>query len=71
MKNTAISTVPRPVISVPEAMLALDLSRQAIYDEINAQRLRSFKVGRRRLIPVEGIHEWVATMEEQSRGLAA
>ena len=71
MQDTTISSVPRAVISVPEAMLALDLSRQAIYDEINAKRLRSFKVGRRRLIPVEGIPEWVAAMEQQSRGLAA
>ena len=71
MQDTTISNVPRAVISVPEAMLALDLSRQAIYDEINAKRLRSFKVGRRRLIPVEGIPEWVAAMEKQSRGLAA
>ena len=71
MQEKPLSVVPRAAISVPEAMLALDLSRQAIYDEINAHRLRSFKHGRRRLIPAEAPSEWVAAMEQASRGLAA
>ncbi len=71
MQETTLSTVPRAVISVTEAMESLGLSRAAIYGEINANRLRSFKSGRRRLIPAAAPSEWVAAMEQQSRGIAA
>ena len=66
MKQDTPPPVAKAVLSVTEAMHALDLSRQSIYDEINAKRLRSFKVGRRRLIPSDGIQEWVASMENKA-----
>ncbi|HPB76278.1 MAG TPA: helix-turn-helix domain-containing protein [Chromatiaceae bacterium] len=66
MQKESLSSVNnKAVLSVAEAMEALDLSRQTIYNEINAKRLRSFKLGRRRLIPADGIPEWVSMMERQ------
>jgi excisionase family DNA binding protein len=66
MQKESLSSVNnKAVLSVTEAMEALDLSRQTIYNEINAKRLRSFKLGRRRLIPADGIPEWVSMMERQ------
>ena len=66
MQKESLSSVNnKAVLSVAEAMEALDLSRQTIYNEINAKRLRSFKLGRRRLIPADGIPEWVSMMKRQ------
>jgi excisionase family DNA binding protein len=36
------------------------LSRTGVYQEINAGRLKTIKVGRRRLIPYESAKEWLA-----------
>lgn len=64
MKQATPSPIPKAVYSVTEAMEALGLSRQTIYNELNAKRLRSFNQGRRRLIPADGIPEWVANQEQ-------
>lgn len=44
---------PRPerLLSVTQAAEALDIGRTLVYREIAAGRLRSVKIGRRRLIP--------------------
>ena len=54
---------PKVTYSVTDTMFALGLSRQAVYDEITRGRLRSFKLGRRRLIPATALTEWVETMQ--------
>lgn len=55
-------TVPAVVYRVDEAAEALRLSRSAIYELIRSGRLRSVKEGRRRLIPVEALGEYVASL---------
>ncbi len=48
-------------ISIPEFMQASGMgSRTGVYQEINAGRLKTIKVGRRRLIPYESAKEWLA-----------
>ena len=44
--------------SVEEVARAYHLSRQRIYDEINAGRLKSMKVGARRIILPAHLHAW-------------
>lgn len=44
------------------------LSRDTIYKEIAAGRLRTFKVGRRRLISKQGEAEWQERLEAAARG---
>ncbi len=51
---------------VPDAMLALNLSRTVIYDLMRTGRLRSVKEGRARLIPVAALREYVALLEQES-----
>lgn len=44
--------------SVEEVAHAYHLSRQRVYDEINAGRLKSMKVGARRIITSEHLSAW-------------
>lgn len=53
-------------LSVEDTMRAAGLSRQTIYDEINAGRLRSFKVGHRRLISPAALAQWVSDAEART-----
>lgn len=54
--------IPPVVYRVEEAAEALRLTRDAIYELIRSGQLRSFKVGRRRLIPIDALAEYVASM---------
>jgi excisionase family DNA binding protein len=47
---------------VDEAAEALRISRTAIYELIRSERLRTVKVGRRRLVPVTALSEYVGAM---------
>jgi excisionase family DNA binding protein len=44
-------------------MESLGLSRQAVYNELNSGRLRSFKLGRRRMIPADALPAWLDAMQ--------
>lgn len=53
------SAIPQVVYSVDEAARAIRLSRELLYELIRSHQLRSIKVGRRRLIPVSAVNEFV------------
>jgi len=55
--------VPAVLYDVDEAAEALRLSRSALYELIRSGRLRSVKSGRRRLVPVAALAEYVAGLE--------
>jgi excisionase family DNA binding protein len=48
---------PDRLRSIDQAARALGIGRTALYSEIGAGRIRSIKVGRRRLIPSSAISE--------------
>jgi excisionase family DNA binding protein len=48
---------PDRLLSIDEAARALGIGRSALYSEISARRIRSVKVGRRRLVPSSAISE--------------
>jgi excisionase family DNA binding protein len=50
-------TTPDRLLSVDEAAALLGIGRSALYGEIAAGRVRSIKIGRRRLIPSSTIDE--------------
>jgi excisionase family DNA binding protein len=50
---------PKLAYSVPEAMAAMGLGRNTIYDLISSGRLHSIKVGSRRIIPASALHEFL------------
>ena len=47
--------------TVDEVASMYHLSRQKVYDEINANRLGSFKVGQRRIVTAKHLDRWEAT----------
>ncbi len=47
------------------------VGRTTVYEEIKEGRLRTFKVGRRRLISVEAAAKWRREREEETAGMAA
>lgn len=48
------------VMTVDEAGQALRLGRTMLYELMNSGALRSIKVGKRRLVPVDAIDEFLA-----------
>ncbi len=50
---------PDRLLSVDEAAATLGIGRSALYGEIGALRLRSLKVGRRRLVTSAAIAEYI------------
>ena len=51
---------------IPEAMQLLAMSRSVMYEQLRANRLRSVKQGRTRLIPVSAIREYVELLEKEA-----
>ncbi len=49
----------RLAVSPNEAARLLGLGRTSIYVELGAGRLKSVKVGQRRLIPMTALHDWL------------
>jgi len=58
--NEAGPAGPDRLYSVAEAARLLSIGRSALYGELAAGRLRSLKVGRRRLVPAGALAEFVA-----------
>jgi len=58
--NEADPAGPDRLLSVDEAARHLGIGRSALYSELAAGRLRSLKVGRRRLIPSSALAEFVS-----------
>lgn len=48
------------LLSIEEAADALGIGRTATYNELQAGRLRSLKVGRRRLVPSGAVADYIA-----------
>jgi excisionase family DNA binding protein len=54
------------LLSVAAAMAVLNLGRTRLYELINTGRLRSVQEGRRRLIPLTAIRDYVALLEQEA-----
>lgn len=53
------------LLSVEAAAAALGLRRTKVYELMGGGRLRSVKVGKRRLLPAEALREFVASLEAE------
>ncbi|MFB1490775.1 MULTISPECIES: helix-turn-helix domain-containing protein [unclassified Thiocapsa] len=58
------SYVPGEVaLTVKDVMQRTKLCRQSVYNEINSGRLKTFRVGNRRLVSPAALSEWVKSLE--------
>jgi excisionase family DNA binding protein len=60
MEAEAGPRAPDRLLSVAEAAALLGIGRSATYGELQTGRLRSIRVGRRRLIPAASIASYIA-----------
>lgn len=61
------SLIAPTLLTVPEAMAALQLSRATVYDLIRSGELGSVKVGRCRRIPAQAVQAFVVRLIEAGR----
>lgn len=62
-KHQSTSTAPVGAFSIPEFAAAFKISRSTTYELIESGDLKSFHVGRRRLISFAAAAEWQAKRE--------
>ena len=59
----------RLAVCPEDAATLISVSRPTIYNLINAEGgIKSFTLGRRRLIPVDALRQWVNEQADTSRG---
>ena len=54
------------LLTIPEVAQMLNLGRSKLYSYILSGELRSVKVGRRRLIPRDAVHEFIEYLQRAS-----
>jgi excisionase family DNA binding protein len=69
--DLTVSAEAKLLYRIPEAMRLLSMSRSVMYEQIRANRLRSVRQGRTRLIPAAAIVDYVLLLESESRRRAA
>ncbi|MEU1540979.1 helix-turn-helix domain-containing protein [Actinacidiphila glaucinigra] len=67
----AASDLPPRLHRVEVAAQLLGVKRSTAYEEIRLGRLRTVRIGRRRLIPTEYINEYVELLKQESEQLAS
>jgi excisionase family DNA binding protein len=50
-------------VDIPEACRLTGVGRSKLYQLMDAGEIRSVKVGKRRLVPVASLREWLAKLE--------
>ena len=71
-ESAPFGTVPDRLLSIDEAASALGIGRSRLYNEVGAGRLRSIKIGRRRLVAAGSIADFIAaTPAIETPGAAA
>jgi excisionase family DNA binding protein len=63
---TTLATEPPRLIRVEDAARLLNVGRAAVYDLIRSRRLRTVKIGARRLVPREAIEETIALLIQEA-----
>lgn len=63
--------VVQELLTVPEARARLRLGHTKFYELLRAGRVRSVKIGTRRLVPADAIAEYIASLAAQGGSDAA
>lgn len=62
-KKQILSHLPKKGYSIPEAAYVSGCGKDVLYSEINKGRLKSIKLGKRRIIRPEALDEWLVGYE--------
>lgn len=62
-QSTRAKTLPR-LLAIKQVIYELGISRTAIYELIECGKLKTVKIGRRRLVPIEAIEEFIASLRK-------
>jgi excisionase family DNA binding protein len=54
----------RLTLTIYEALRATGIGRTKFYEEVGAGRIKVVRVGRRVLVPVDGLRAWMKVLEE-------
>lgn len=54
------TTMPPRLLTIGQLSPVTGLSRATLYKLVMSGAIRSLKIGRRRLVPVEAVDEWIA-----------
>ena len=69
---TLSSTTPAPIAyTIAQVLAAVPISRAYLYLEIASGRIRSFKIGKRRLVAVADLDAWVAARRDAATSAAS
>ena len=60
------ASVPQVMYRIPQVMKMLSLSRSVIFEQLRADRLRSVRQGRTRLIPADAIDDYVDLLKREA-----
>jgi excisionase family DNA binding protein len=66
-----LPNIARISYSIPQVMDALNLSRASVYKLINSKRLRTYRVGRRRMASHNALEDLIEDLEKESNGEVA
>lgn len=64
--QTTTGTLQPMAVAPGEAARLMGIGRTMLYDELASARLRSAKIGKRRLITVEAIKDWLKAREAEN-----
>jgi len=64
MEQNITKTNDTRLISIPEACKWLGIGHWAVYQQINKRALKTVKIGKRRLVSIRALNEFVASMEQ-------
>jgi len=51
------------LLSIPEASKRLGIGHWAVYQQINKRALKTVKIGKRRLVSVNALNEFISSLE--------
>jgi excisionase family DNA binding protein len=66
MSGTAVPEVERLLITTEEAAQRLGIHRSTLYDLIRTRKLKTVKIGARRLVRVSALEEAIQLLEEET-----
>ncbi|MFD6922153.1 helix-turn-helix domain-containing protein [Streptomyces sp. NPDC059944] len=70
MSATLAPQIERVLYRPEEAAATLGIGRSLIYEEIRLGRLRTVRIGRRRLVPPEYIAQYVELLKREAEAAA-